>query len=227
MAPVNTTVQLFWLFCSWSVLIRKNKAIIIIIIIIIRLLFRPRQRLLNYEIKLKIIDNNTNISSGLECKEYVKCLGVLIDNHLSWKYHKDYITVKISKIVGVISRLRHLVPFCSLRCIYQSLILPYLTYGLTVWGQASKANLNNFKNNALRLIYFRIPRTHTIPFFLFLLKYYPFTYFTLKLCYTLCMMSQITLLLKISLKDLSRPAWFIHITRGLHLVANIIFNFHV
>ena len=58
-------------------------------------IFRPPQRSLNYEIKLKVIDNSTNISSSLECKEYVKYLGVLIDNHLSWKYHVDYIAVKI------------------------------------------------------------------------------------------------------------------------------------
>ena len=68
-------------------------------------IFRPPQRSLNYGIKLKVIDYSTNISSGLECKEYVKYLGVLIDNHLSWNYHVDYIAVKISKIVGVISRL--------------------------------------------------------------------------------------------------------------------------
>ena len=84
--------------------------------------------------------------SGLECtcKEYIKHLqiGVLIDNHLSWKYHLDYIAVKISKTVRVTSRLRHFTPFCTLRSIYQSLILPYLTYGLTTWGQATKAHLN-------------------------------------------------------------------------------------
>ena len=116
-------------------------------------------------------------------------------------YTTDYIAVKISKIVGVISPLRHFVPFCTFRCIYQSLILPYLTYGLTAWGQAAKAHLNKLlllQKHALRLIYFLNPRTHAIPF-LFLLKYYPFTCFTLKLSYTLCMMSQITLLQKISL----------------------------
>ena len=58
-------------------------------------IFRPPQRSLNYEIKLKVIDNSTNISSSLECKEYVKYLGVLIDNHLSWKYHIDYHRKKI------------------------------------------------------------------------------------------------------------------------------------
>ena len=69
-------------------------------------------------------------------------------------------------------------------------------------GQAAKAHLNKLfllQKRALRLMYFLNPRTHAIPF-LFLLKYYPFTCFTLKLSYTLCMMSQITLLQKISLK---------------------------
>ena len=76
-------------------------------------------------------------------------------------------------------------------------------YGLTAWGQAVKAHLNKLlllQKRALRLMYFLNPRTHAIPFFLFLLKYYPFTCFTLKLSYTLCIMSQITLLQKISLK---------------------------
>ena len=132
-------------------------------------IFRPPQRSLNYEIKLKVTDYSTNISSGLECKEYVKYLGVLIDNHLSWKYHVDYIAVKISKIVGVISRVRHFAPFCTLRSIYQSLILPYLTYGLTAWSQAANAHLNKLlllQKRAIRVMYFLNPRTHAIPFFI-------------------------------------------------------------
>jgi len=132
-------------------------------------IFRPPQRSLNYEIKLKVIDNSTNISSSLECKEYVKYLGVLIDNHLSWKYHLDYIAVKISKIIRVISRLRHFVPLCTLRSIYQSLKLPYLAYGLTAWGQAANTHLNKLlllQKRALRLMYFLNSRSHAIPSFL-------------------------------------------------------------
>ena len=100
---------------------------------------------------------------------HFKYLGVLIDNHLSWKCHVDYIAVKISKTVGVVSPLRHFVPFCTLRSIYQSLILPYLTYGLTAWGQAANAHLNKLlllQKRAIRLMYFLNPRTHAIPFFI-------------------------------------------------------------
>ena len=89
---------------------------------------------------------------------------------------------------------------CTLRCIYQSLMLPYLTYGLTAWGQAAKAHLNKLlllQKRALRLMYFLNPRTHVIPHI---------THPPALLSYTLCMMSQITLLQKISLKNLSRPA---------------------
>ena len=39
----------------------------------------------------------------LDCKNYVKYLGILIDSNLSWKIHIEYIALKISKIVGLIA----------------------------------------------------------------------------------------------------------------------------
>ena len=44
---------------------------------------------------------------------------------------------QLSRIVGIIARLRHFVPTQTLLMIYRSLILPYLTYGICVWGHAS------------------------------------------------------------------------------------------
>ena len=61
----------------------------------------------------------------LEYKDYVKYLGVLIDYNLSWKNHIEYITLKISKTVGLVAKLRHYVPLRTLLDIYQSLIVPY------------------------------------------------------------------------------------------------------
>ena len=58
---------------------------------------------LTHEIQLKITDRSTGTPSLLEHKEYVKYQGVLIDSHLSWKYHVDYVASKVSKIVGVIA----------------------------------------------------------------------------------------------------------------------------
>ena len=78
----------------------------------------------------------------LDCKDYVKYLGILIDSNLSWKIRIEYIAFKISKIVGLIAKLRHFVPLHTLLNIYQSLISPYITYRLSVWGQACKSYLN-------------------------------------------------------------------------------------
>ena len=85
-----------------------------------------------------MFDNSTHTFTSLECKEHVKYLGILLDSNLSWKFHIEYVALKISKIIGVIARLRHFVPLCTLLNIYSSLIFPYLSNGLAAWGQAAK-----------------------------------------------------------------------------------------
>ena len=47
---------------------------------------------------------------SLKCKDHGKFLGVLIDKNLTWKYLVDYAAFKISRVVGIIVRLRHSVP---------------------------------------------------------------------------------------------------------------------
>ena len=99
---------------------------------------------------------------------YIKYQGVLIDSKLSWKYHITHITTKISKTIGIIARLRHLVPTSTLITLYRSLISPYLSYGIAVWGQAAQTYLNQIlvlQKRALRLIYFAPYRSHAIPHF--------------------------------------------------------------
>ncbi len=105
----------------------------------------------------------------IECKEFVKYLGVLIDSNLTWKYHIDNISSKISKAIGIIARLRHFVPVSTLHNIYRCLILPYITYGLIVWGHAPKKYINKIlilQKRALRLIYFKKYKEHAIPLFI-------------------------------------------------------------
>ena len=132
-------------------------------------IFRPYQKRLPFVPKICILDHQTNTLTYLECKECVKYLGVLIDYKLSWKNHVDSIALKISKTIGLLSKLRHFVPYHTLVNIYNSLITPYLRYGLIVWGQASKTHLNKLlilQKRALRFIYFSDRRDHAIPLFL-------------------------------------------------------------
>ena len=51
-----------------------------------------------------IFDNEQNKKVALECKEFLKYLGILIDNNLSWKHHIDHIVIKIGQTIGLISK---------------------------------------------------------------------------------------------------------------------------
>ena len=131
-------------------------------------IFHPYQRKVYREVNLKILDNNSEQLVSLERKTYVKYLGVLIDGNLSWKYHINYISTKISKGIGIIARLRHLVPRATLLNIYRSLIEPYISYGLVAWGQAANAHLNKLvilQKRVLRLMYFTDYTSHSAPLF--------------------------------------------------------------
>ena len=57
-------------------------------------IFRPYQKKQNYQVTIKVFDNNTNDLIEIESKEFVKYLGVIIDNNLTWKYHIDNIAHK-------------------------------------------------------------------------------------------------------------------------------------
>ena len=93
-------------------------------------IFHPYQNKLDGDVILKIFDIETNDFVLLDQKTYIKYLGILIDSSLTWKYHISYITSKISKTIGVIARLRHFVPTCTLLTLYRSLLTPFLLYGL-------------------------------------------------------------------------------------------------
>ena len=101
-------------------------------------------------------------------KDHVKSLRVIIDQHLSWKHHINYISLKISRNIGIISRLKHLVPLKTLLSIYNSLISPYISYSLIAWSQAFKSHFEKIliiQKRAVRLINFLPFRTHAIPYF--------------------------------------------------------------
>ena len=90
------------------------------------IIFHPYQKRLNYDVNIKILDSRVNKYFNLERKEYIKYLGVMIDNHLSWKHHINYVALKISRNIGILAKLRHFVPPKTLFGIYNSLI--FLTF---------------------------------------------------------------------------------------------------
>src|SRR6218665_2527213 len=71
-----------------------------------------------------------------------KFLGVIIDQHLSWKDYVALISKKISKNIGIIDRIKYCLSTQNLFNLYYTLIFPYLSYCNIVWGCNYKSSLN-------------------------------------------------------------------------------------
>ena len=61
-------------------------------------------------------------------------LGLTINETLTWKDHMENIANRISKTLGILSRLKHSLPHNILKMIYTSLILPRLHCCNLAWG---------------------------------------------------------------------------------------------
>ena len=91
--------------------------------------FQPRQKL------------NSNLHPPIEIATQpldfafsVKYLGLVIDCHLSWHEHIEYICTKISKNINVMTKVKKYLSKQSLISMYYSLIYPYLIYGSIAGG---------------------------------------------------------------------------------------------
>ena len=93
-------------------------------------------------------------------------LGVSLDENLNWNSHLDIhvICTKISRTVALFYKLKHFLPLYILRTLYNSLVLPRLTYGILAWGMASE-RLFKFQKKAVRAITNSKYNAHTDPIF--------------------------------------------------------------
>lgn len=89
--------------------------------------------------------------------EPVKYLGVYLDTKLTWKYHilkkLNEGHTRLTQLYPIINKKSALKASCT-TLLYKSLIRPLLMYGCTVWGNASKTNLNKIQilqNKVLRI----------------------------------------------------------------------------
>ncbi len=85
----------------------------------------------------KISNVNLNVciaGSRIENVKSYKCLGVIIDEALSWGPHVEYVRKHVVSKIGILSRIRDCVPQHSLHTLFVSLVMPTLEYCCTVWG---------------------------------------------------------------------------------------------
>ena len=123
------------------------------------MLFHYKQTTLtNYEIP-NIQINNTS----LDYTQHFNFLGINIDDTLSWSNHIHDVSNKISKVNGMLSKLKSVFPTYILTTLYNSLILSLLSYGLSVWFYGNCDRLRVLQKKAIRNI-FKVPHnSHTMP----------------------------------------------------------------
>ena len=101
-------------------------------------------------------------------KEYIKYLVILIDNKLSWNHHIKHANLKISKGIGILTKLRRYLSKVVLTTLFYAFVQPHIDYGLLVWGSATPSNLKPIKKNlqkAVRKILFKNRNHPTEPLF--------------------------------------------------------------
>ena len=99
----------------------------------------------------------------LENVQSTKFLGVIIDSKLTWKAHIQHIVNKLSKISGVIYKLRYLLNSKTTLLLYDAMVVPYLTYCAIVWAAAPKTTLNRLhllQKRVLRLVVLAVDYHH-------------------------------------------------------------------
>ena len=120
------------------------------------LLFSLRR--VNYSIKIKIG------SGSIQRADCTKFLGVYLDEQLNFACHTNHIAKKISMTLGVLNKTREVFPSNIRLMLYNSLILPYINYGITSWFGCPAYNRNKIailQRKAIRLIRDLGPRANT------------------------------------------------------------------
>lgn len=107
------------------------------------ILFRDKKHFVNFEdLNLKI-DNEKIDRIGEGCEEeFFKFVGMRLDEHLTWKYHADYVRGKVSSAVYALSKLRNLLPRHVKLTVYNSLFRSFIEFGISCWGRSSNNNIN-------------------------------------------------------------------------------------
>ena len=122
-----------------------------------------------YKTKNAKVDNSIQLDG---CKltriTSTKFLGMIIDENLTWKSHIENVCKLCSRNLGVLNKVKHFLPKNSLYQLYCSFILPYLLYGILLWGNASMTYLTKvfkLQKRAIRIISNSSYLCHTKPLF--------------------------------------------------------------
>jgi hypothetical protein len=98
--------------------------------------FRANGLCLNDSKTQKIIFSLRNVPIN-ESPDSIKFLGLYIDNKLSWGSHIKYLSVRLSRVIYLIRKLKTCVPDNYVRSAYFAYFQSIVSYGILLWGNSS------------------------------------------------------------------------------------------
>ena len=99
-----------------------------------------KTKLMIFHRKQKHIQNINIVINGMHIErvESFNFLGITLTETLCWDNHVNLVKMEISKVIGILYRLKNVFPGETLKTLYTSLIASYLNYGLLLWGVKSQ-----------------------------------------------------------------------------------------
>lgn len=121
--------------------------------------------ILFHNVRKNVVQPKISINETLiEFVETFDYLGITLDKNVNWRAHIQKIRSKLSKVAGIMSKMKNILPENILRTLYNSLYLPHLNYGILCWK--SKVNeLVKLQKKAVRIISKEKYNAHTNPLF--------------------------------------------------------------
>ena len=127
------------------------------------ILFKRNKNILNAH-NNKLYLDNVELSFATQ----TKFLGLIIDEYLEWDDHIKLCRNKISSGIYAVNSLKHILSIGLLKTVYYSMIYPYISYGILLWGSTYKRHLNTIaiqQKRAIRSINRGKYNDHTLPLF--------------------------------------------------------------
>ena len=98
----------------------------------------------------------------IDVVQHFNYLGIMLDADMSWKTHVAMVRNKLSRINGILHRLKYIYPQNILITLYKSLFVPHINYGSLLWGHAGGA-LDKIQKKTVRTITYSNYIAHSEP----------------------------------------------------------------
>ena len=98
---------------------------------------------------------------------YLRYLGINLDEYLNWSTHINHLSQKLVKVNAVLCKLQHFVNVATIKSIHYAIFHSHLSYICTAWGLNlnCKHHINLLQKKAMWIISFASFDAHTLPIF--------------------------------------------------------------